>query len=51
LFSGGERRIHGLKFVELTKEQEDRLDHLLELCFDRSVKQACYKGVMLTLNI
>ena len=38
LFSGGERRICGLKFVELTKEQEDRLDHLLELCFDRSAK-------------
>jgi hypothetical protein len=36
LFSGGEKRIRGLKFVELTKEQEDRLDHLLELYFDRS---------------
>jgi hypothetical protein len=38
LFSGGERRIHGLKFVELTKEQEDRLDHLLKFCFDRYTK-------------
>jgi hypothetical protein len=38
LFSGGERRIRGLKFVGLTKEQEDRLDHLLELCFDRYTK-------------
>ena len=38
LFSGGERRIRGLKFVELTKEQEDRLDHLLEFCCDRSAK-------------
>ena len=36
LFSGGERRIRGLKFVELTKEQEDKLDILLKRCFDCS---------------
>ena len=35
-FKGGERRIRGLKFVELTKEQEEKLDSLLKGCFDRS---------------
>ena len=34
-FRGGERRIRGLKFVELNKEQEDELDSLLKRCFDR----------------
>ena len=34
-FRGGERRIRGLKFVELKKEQEDELDILLKHCFDR----------------
>ena len=37
-FKGGVRRIRGLKFVELTKEQEDELDILLKRCFDRSAK-------------
>lgn len=32
-FRGGERRICGLKFVELTKKQEDELDILLKYCF------------------
>ena len=35
-FRGGEIRIRGLKFVELTQEQEDELDILLKACFDRS---------------
>ena len=34
-FRGGERRIRGLKFVGLNKEQEDELDILLKRCFDR----------------
>ena len=34
-FSGGAMRIRGLKFIELTKEQEDKLDILLNGCFDR----------------
>jgi len=34
-FSGGVMRIRGLKFVELTNEQEDKLDILLKRCFDR----------------
>ena len=33
-FSGGVRRIRGLKFVELTKKQEDELDILLKRCFE-----------------
>ena len=33
-FSGGVMRIRGLKFVELTNEQEDKLDILLKRCFD-----------------
>jgi hypothetical protein len=37
-FRGGERRIRGLKFIELTKEQEDDLDVLLKRCFDRSAQ-------------
>ena len=37
-FSGGVMRIRGLKFVELTKEQEEKLDSLLKRCFDSSVK-------------
>ena len=37
-FKGGVRRIRGLKFVELTKAQEDELDILLKHCFDRSTK-------------
>ena len=32
-FSGGVRKIRGLKFVELTKEQEDKLETLLKSCF------------------
>jgi hypothetical protein len=32
-FSGGVRRIRGLKFVELTEEQEDKLETLLKSCF------------------
>ena len=36
LFSGGERRIRGLKFVELAKEQEEKLVSLLNRCFERS---------------
>ncbi len=35
-FSGGAMRIRGLKFIELTKEQEDELDILLKRCFDHS---------------
>jgi len=35
-------RIHELKFVELTKEQEDKqedkLDIVLQRCFDRTAK-------------
>ena len=37
-FTGGERRIRGLKFVELTKELEEKLDSLLKRCFDSSAK-------------
>jgi hypothetical protein len=37
-FSGGDKRIRGLKFVDLTKDQEDELDNLLKHCFDRSTK-------------
>jgi hypothetical protein len=37
-FSGGVMRLRGLKFVKLTKEQEDKLDILLERFFDRFVK-------------
>jgi hypothetical protein len=37
-FSGGEMRIRGLKFIELTQEQEDQLDVLLKRCFDRSAQ-------------
>ena len=32
-FKGSEMRIRGLKFVELTKEQEDHLDILVKSCF------------------
>ena len=35
-FRGGEMRICGLKFVELTKEQEEKLDILLKRCFGSS---------------
>ena len=35
-FSGGVMRIRGLKFIELTKEQEEKLDILLNKCLDRS---------------
>jgi hypothetical protein len=37
-FKGGAMRIRGLKFVELTKEQEEKLDIVLNSCFDRSAK-------------
>ena len=37
-FRGAAMRICGLKFVELTKAQEDELDILLKRCFDRSDK-------------
>ena len=33
-FSGGVMRIRGLKFIELTKEQENGLEILLRRCFD-----------------
>jgi len=35
-FSGGLMRIRGLKFIAFTKEQEEKLDILLNRCFDRS---------------
>ena len=35
-FSGGAMRIRGLKFIELTKDQENELEILLRLCFDHS---------------
>ena len=35
-FKGGEMRVRGLKFFELTKEQEDKLDILLKRCLDPS---------------
>ena len=35
-FSGGVMRIRGLKFIELAKEQEEKLDILLNKCLDRS---------------
>ena len=35
-FLGAEMRIRGLKFVGLTKEQEDGLDILLKYCFNAS---------------
>ncbi len=35
-FRGGKRRTRGLKFVELTEEQEEKLDISLNHCFDRS---------------
>ena len=37
-FSGGVMRIRGLNFVELTKEQEEKLDILLDSCFARGGK-------------
>ena len=37
-FSGGVMRIRGLKFVELTKDQEDELDILLRRFSDHSAK-------------
>ena len=37
-FKGGEMRIRGLKFVELTKEQEDQLDILVKSCFAHESK-------------
>ena len=36
-FKGGEVRIRGLKFLDLTGEQEDGLDFLFEQCLDVSV--------------
>ena len=33
-FSGGTMRIRGLKFIGLTKEQEDKLETLLKSCFE-----------------
>ena len=35
-FSGGVMRIRGLKFIELTKDQENELEILLRRCFDYS---------------
>jgi hypothetical protein len=35
-FSGGLMRIRGLKFIELTKDQENELEILLRRCFDHS---------------
>ena len=35
-FSGGAMRIRGLKFIELTKEQENELEILLRRFFDHS---------------
>ena len=35
-FSGGFMRIRGLKFIELTKDQENELEILLRRCFDHS---------------
>ena len=35
-FSGGAMRIRGLKFIELTKGQENELEILLRRCFDHS---------------
>ena len=32
-FRGGERRIRGLEFLELTKEQKEKLSILLKRCF------------------
>jgi hypothetical protein len=37
-FKGGAMRICGLKFVELTKEQEDKLNIFLKPCLDRSTQ-------------
>jgi hypothetical protein len=37
-FSGGVMRIRGLKFIELTKDQENELEILLRRCFDHSTK-------------
>ena len=37
-FKGGAMRIRGLQFIELTKEQEDKLDILVKHCFDRSAE-------------
>jgi hypothetical protein len=36
-FSGGVMRIRGLKFIELTKDQENELEILFRRCFDHSV--------------
>jgi len=35
-FSGGAMRIRGLKFIELTKDQENKLEILLRCFFDHS---------------
>ena len=37
-FKGGEMRLRGLNFVELTKEQEDKLDIMLDRCYARGGK-------------
>jgi hypothetical protein len=43
-FRGGERRIRGLKFVELFQKQQDELDILLKRCFDRSAQSNHREG-------
>ena len=37
-FSGGAMRIRGLKFIELTKDQENELEILLRCCFEHSTE-------------
>ena len=33
-FTGGKRRVCGVKFIELSKEQEQKLDVLMKRCFE-----------------
>ena len=37
-YSGGRRRICGIKFIELSKEQEENLNLLLRVCFESPAK-------------
>ena len=37
-YSGGKRRTRGIKFIELSKEQEENLGILMKRCFENSAQ-------------
>ena len=37
-YSGGRRRTRGIKFIALSKEQEENLDMLMKRCFESSAQ-------------